>query len=414
MTCEKTTLSRNAYEFDNWIRTSFVQMNTALEENYADQDDPSEVCEAGAPIRNQLLEEGNHHAARLLEEGNTDEGFESAFNVLGNVGMFMAACRRHEITNPDRERKSPLVEASALAMHLGASLGMSPRFSTSHLTTHNMAIGGCYKTFTSLTDEAIFLDYNTLSVLAYKRAADAIVRILPMGVSHPVAYELLCDAAGALKDVIKWNDVLFEKLDVDRFFYSVRPYYKPYRVGTQVYRGANAGDFAGINELDMLLGLCSGNVSSYSQILVDKFLYMLPEDQARLRDSLRRRSLLDEFVHAMPKHSSEEWFVKCGRKFLEVAELQGQTAEQHHNQLVRRFIEQPATRLTPERLKSITASGPPLELLLRSLETLKDLRTAAKRDDIPSRYRDFARLREAIGASEVETPDDAPPDPVSI
>jgi hypothetical protein len=68
------------------------------------------------------------HAARLLAEGNTDEGFESAFDVLGNVGMFMAACRRHEITNPDRERKSPLVEASALAMHLGASLGMSPRF----------------------------------------------------------------------------------------------------------------------------------------------------------------------------------------------------------------------------------------------------------------------------------------------
>jgi hypothetical protein len=86
-----------------------------------------------------------------------------------------------------------------------------------------------------------------------------------------------------LKDVVKWNDVLFEKLDVDRFFYSVRPYYKPYRVGTEVYRGANAGDFAGINELDMLLGLCSGNVSSYSQILVDKFLYMLPEDQARLQ-----------------------------------------------------------------------------------------------------------------------------------
>ena len=378
-------------------------MNTVLEETYADQDDPSEVGEAGAAIRSQLLEEGNGHAVRLLEEGNTDEGFESAFDVLGNVGMFMAACRRHEITNPDREHKSPLVAASALAMHLGASLGMSPRFSTSHLTTHNTAIGGLYKTFTTLTDEAIFLDYNTLSVLAYKRAADAIVRILPMGVSHPVSYELLCDAADALEDVIKWSDVLYEKLDVERFFYSVRPYYKPYRVGTQVYRGANAGDFAGINELDMLLGLCSGNVSSYSQILVDKFLYMLPDDQVRLRDALRRRSLLDEFLLALPNHSSDEWFGKHGRMFLEVAKLHGQTAEQHHNQLVQRFIEQPATRLTSERLKSITASGPPLEVLLRSLETLKDLRTAAKRDDIPSRYRDFARLREAIGESAVET-----------
>ncbi len=390
-------LTSNVIEFDNWIRTSFAEMNTALEECYATQDDPSEVGDGGADIRRQLLEEGNRYAARLREEGNTDEGFESAFNVLGNVGMFMAACRRHEITNPDRERKSPLVEASALAMHLGASLGMSPRFSTSHLTTHNEAVGGRYKTFTTLADEAIFLDYNTLGVLAYKRAADAIVRILPLGVSHPVTYELLCDAAAALQDVIKWNDVLFEKLDVDRFFYSVRPYYKPYRVGTQVYRGANAGDFAGINELDLLLGLCSGNDSSYSQILVDKFLYMLPEDQARLRDCLRRRSLLDEFLQVLPGQASDEWFRKNGRKFLEVARLHGETAEQHHNQLVRRFIEKPAERLASGQLKSITASGPPLEVLLRSLENLKDLRIAAERDDIASRYRDFARLREAVG-----------------
>ena len=36
-----------------------------------------------------------------------------------------------------------------------------------------------------------------------------------------------------------FNDVLFEKLGVDRFFYSVRPYYKPYRVGRHEYRGAN-------------------------------------------------------------------------------------------------------------------------------------------------------------------------------
>lgn len=397
-------LTRNARDLDHWIRTSFVEMNTDLENTYARQEDFSEVGEAGASIRKQLVQEGNMHAARLLAEGNTDNGFESAFNVLGNVGMYMAACRRHEITNPDRERKSPLVEASALAMHLGASLGMSPRFSTSHLTTHNIALDGRYKTFTSLPDEAIFLDYNTLGVLAYKRAADAIVRILPLGVSHPVAYELLCNAADALEDVIKWNDLLYEKLDVDRFFYSVRPYYKPYRVGTEIYRGANAGDFAGINELDMLLGLCSGNISSYSQILVDKFLYMLPEDQARLRDALRRRSLLDEFLQALPEHSSEDWFGKHGRKFLEVVKLHGQTAAQHHDQLVRRFIEQPAAGLPSQRLKSITASGPPLEVLLRSLESLKDLRTAAERDDIPSRYGDFARLRETVGETVLDTP----------
>ena len=29
-----------------------------------------------------------------------------------------------------------------------------------------------------------------------------------------------------------------------RFFFCARPYYKPHRVGKEVYRGANAGDFA--------------------------------------------------------------------------------------------------------------------------------------------------------------------------
>jgi hypothetical protein len=390
-------LSKKVREFDKWIRSSLVEMNTELEEIYSAQEDPSEAGEAGTALRQRLVNEGNMHAARLLAEGNTDEGFESAFDVLGNVGMYMASCRRHEITNPDKEKKSPLVEASALAMHLGASLGMSPRFATGHLTTHNRAIDGRYKTFTSLPDEVIFLDYNTLGVFAYKRAADAIVRILPMGISHPATYELLCGAADALNEVIKWNEVLFEKLDVNRFFYSVRPYYKPYRVGTEVYRGANAGDFAGINEIDMLLGLCSGNISSYSQILVDKFLYMLPEDQARLRDCLRRRSLLDEFLQALPEYGTTAWFHRHATKFLEVARLHGRTAEQHHEQLVRRFIEEPAARLSSPRLKSITASGPPLEVLLRSLEKLKDLRAAAPRDDIPSRYLDFAKLSAAVG-----------------
>ena len=389
-------MSENVLEFDRWIRTGFVEANTALEEIYFAQEDPAAVGEAGAALRQQLVDEGKHHVARLLAEGNTDEGFESAFDLLGNVGMYMAACRRHEITNPQRERKSPLREASALAMHLGASLGVAPRFASSHLTTHNRSVDGRYKTFTSLPDEAVFLTYNTLGVLAYKRVADALSRILPMGISHPGASELLRNAADGLKDVVRWNDILFEKLDARRFFYCVRPYYKPFRVGIEVYRGANAGDFSGINEIDMLLGLCSGNVSSYSQILVDKFLYMMPEDQARLRDCMRRRSLLDLFLEAMPAHAARDWFRENAAAFLEVAELHGRTARQHHDQLVNRFIEGPAKSLSEDRLQSITASGPPLEILLRALEDLKDLRIAARRDDIPSRYRDFDRLRNAI------------------
>lgn len=389
-------MTKNAAAFDQWIRTSFMEMNTTLEEIYFAQEDPSAVLQAGASIRKELVAEGRSYATRLLQEGNTDDGFESAFDVLGNVGMYMAACRRHDITEPSRETKSPLVEASALALHLGASLGVTPRFATSHLTTHNRALNGQYKTFTSLQDETLFLDFNTLSVLAYKRAADALARIVPMGISHPVAYELLCTAADGIRDVIRWNDELFGKLDPDRFFYCVRPYYKPFRVGQHIYRGANAGDFAGINEIDMLLGLCSANVSSYAQILVDKFLYMTPEDQSRLRDCMRRQSLLQSFLDTIADFEAEPWFQKNGRKFLEVCELHGKSAVQHHEQLVRRFIEKPASTLTRERLKSITASGPPLDVLLDSLNNLKDLRVAAERDDIPSRYREFARLRAAL------------------
>jgi len=74
-------------------------------------------------------------------------------------------------------------------------------------------------------------------------------------------------------------------------------------------------------------------------LLVDKLLYMMSYDQERLRDVMRRTSLLDHFL---------------------------------------------------------AASGPPLPVLLTALEKLRDLRTAAWRDDIPSRYADFDRLRDSL------------------
>jgi len=382
--------------FDHWIRSSFVDMNTELEEIYFAQENKAAVQSAGGAIKKQLVEEGKTHIAGLLQEGNTDEGFDQNFSLLGDVGLYMGACRRHEITEPSRERTSPLIEASALALQLGASMGIAPRFATSHLATHNYALHGKYKTFTSLEAERLFLEYNTRGVLAYKRAADALVRTLPLGISHPVTYDLLVTAKEALLDVIRFNVVLFEKLDRDRFFYCVRPYYKPYRVGQQEFRGANAGDFAGINEIDLLLGLCSADNLTYSQLLVDKFLYMMPEDQSRLRDAMRRRSLLDSFLGLMSSDGSEEWFQKNARVFLEVCEVHGQTAAQHHDQLVSKFIEAPAKALPEAFLKNITASGPPLDVLLRSLEKLRDLRLAAERDDIPSRHADIRKLKERL------------------
>lgn len=390
-------MTARARAFDDWIRTRFRDLNTELEELYFAQADRADVESGGADIKKRLVAEGSEHIAGLLAEGNTDEGFEAAFDLLGNVGLYMGACRRHEITNPSRERSSPLKEASALAMHIGASLGVAPRFATSHLATHNPAIDGDYKSFTRLEAEFVFLEYNTRGVLAYKRAADALLRILPLGISHPIAGRLLETATEALDEVVVSNGLLFDKLDIDRFFYCVRPYYKPYRVGLHVYRGANAGDFAGINEIDLLLGLCRADNPEYSQLLVDKFLFMMPEDQDRLRDVMRRPSLLDQLLDSIDSSASKPWFQANARRFLETVAAHGRTATSHHDALVGRFIEKPADALPPQRLENITASGPPLDVLLDALQRLRDLRLAADRADIPSRHADLQRLRAALG-----------------
>jgi hypothetical protein len=389
-------VSRNVEAFDAWIRSTFVELNTALENLYFEQENRANVDGVGDELKRQILDEGRTLVRALAEEGNTDEGFDQAFDVLGDLGLYMASLRRHELTNPAREERSPHEEATALGLHIGASVGVVPRFATSHLATHNLARDGRQKSFTSLADEFLFLDYNTRGILAYKRAADALMRIPPLGISHAVTETLLDDAREALEAVGRFNDALFTELDVDRFFYSVRPYYKPYRVGRQEYRGANAGDFSGINEIDLLLGLCRGNDPYYSQLLVEKMLFMRPEDQASLRDCMRRRDFLDQFLDALDASAHTDWFQRNATAFLRVCEAHGRIAAQHHDRLVARFIEAPSRALDESHLVQVTASGPPLPVLLSALEVLRDLRLAAPRDDIPSRHADLARLSAAV------------------
>jgi len=389
-------MSTKAEAFDRWIRSSFVELNTELENLYFARPERALVIGIGDSLKSRLRDEGNVHVEALLAEGNTGDGFDSAFGVLGCVGMYLAALRRHELTNPAREERSPFLAASSLALHLGASLGMAPRFSTAHLATHNRARAGVRKSFTSLPDEFLFIDENTRGILSLQRAADALGRIVALGVSSPVADVMFEEAKLALEDVLRFNRRLLDQLDVDRFFYSVRPYYKPYRVGRQEYRGANAGDFSGINEIDLLLGLCRANDPYYAQLLVDKMLFMIPGDQARLRDCMTRTSLLDELLSLLDEHRDAEWFQRNAAAYLEVCDLYGQSAAQHHDDLVRRFIEAPAAALESRDLEGITASGPPLPVLLRSLEILRDLRLAADRGDIASRRGELERLRRAV------------------
>ena len=388
-------MTRKAKSLDSWIRSDFKNMNTELEELYFKNKNSKESL--GENIKKQLVKEGKSLIKDLLNEGNTDEGFDSGFELLGDVGFYMAACRRHDITEPSRETKSPLKEASALAMQLGASLGVIPRFASSHLETYNRAVNGEYKTFTSLPDEKIFIDFNTRGVFSFIRASEALRNCLPLGVSHPITHDLLFTAKAALEEVYLSNASLFDQLDINRFFYCVRPYYRTHRVGLHEYRGANAGDFAGINVIDLLLGVCKADDPYYSQLLVDKFLFMRPDDQLILRDCMRRKSLLDSFLECRDKNRNDQWFQTNLKLFLDVCESHGRVAIQHHEKLVHKFIERPADTGMHTNQVDLTASGPPLPVLLKGLKKLCDMRSAAKHTDgFNTRYNDIESLRECL------------------
>jgi hypothetical protein len=388
-------MTQRARALDQWIRTDFRQMNTELESLYFEFSDG--VSHTEASIKSTLVEQGKDLIRALLKEGNTDEGFDSGFELLGDVGFYMAACRRHNITEPSRETRSPLHEASALAMQLGASLGVIPRFASCHLETHNRAVNGEYKTFTSLPDERLFIDYNTRGVFSFIRASEALRNCLPLGVSHPVIYDLLKVAKSALDEVYSSNEQLFDSLSVDKFFYCVRPYYRPHRVGLHEYRGANAGDFAGINVIDLLLGLCKADDPYYSQLLVDKFLFMRPDDQLVLRDCMRRTSLMDSFLACNERDRSQAWYQENLTAFLEVCDAHGKVARQHHERLVHKFIERPADLGAHRDQQDLTASGPPLPILLKALRKLCDMRCAAPdTEGYVTRHGDVQQLRSTV------------------
>ena len=76
-----------------------------------------------------------------------------------------------------------------------------------------------------------------------------------------------------------------------------------------------------------------------------------------------------------------------------MCDLFGDYARQHHDLLVDRFITHPATGLDESHLKGVTASGPPLPVLLRSLKILRDYRCAEPSNETATRHADLARLR---------------------
>lgn len=334
-------------DFARWLDTEFLDINTGLEEAYFAA--RAEIVYDTADLdqrRGALRDDGAALVRRI--DTHTDN-----YALLGAVGLYLAACRRHEVEPPE--------EAQAVAGRLGLALGVAPRFVFAHLSTHNPAS----RTFTRLPDEDTFITHNGLAVLAHQRAAEALRRV--PSVTATLADALLDEARAALEAALDASRALAARLDRDRFFLNVRPYFKPHPVCGTEYRGANAGDFAAVTEIDLALGLCDLRDPFYQRIVAEKYPYVPPEDQWRLRTPPVNLLAL---VEQDGRHTE---------RFLAVCRAHGAAYAFHHHRLVLPFLAEPAASAPTERRARLTASGPPLEVVLADLDRLVDLRAARDR-----------------------------------
>jgi len=84
----------------------------------------------------------------------------------------------------------------------------------------------------------------------------------------------------------------------------------------------------------------------YQRILAEKYPYVPPEDQPRLRQP--PASLLAQLEPGDPDTD----------RFLAVCRAHGAAYVFHHHRLVTPFLAEPAATATPERLAKLTASSP--------------------------------------------------------
>lgn len=371
-------------DLDRWLRGEFQEINTSLEEIYFAE---KAILLSGRDdvdaLTSVLVRDGGALIGRVAERRELPADPDARYELLGMIGFYLGACRRHEV-------KPALV--SPLAQALASSLGVAPRFSSAHQHVRNRAVGGAFNSFTTLDSERIFLTYNGLAVMAYRRAAHALLSIPPLGVSNPLATYHFADAVAALRDVMKYNKALVAELDVDRFFYNIRPYFKSYRVGAQEYRGANAGDFAAINAIDVLLGLCSPHDPFYQWVVLDKTPYVAPSDLPVFRELALMPSLLDMVEGELSAGISVP-LKENAELLLDACREHGAATMFHHNRLVIPFLQEPAVDAPEERQSDMTASGPPLEVVIETLARLRDLRAARSRPGLETARPTIDRVR---------------------
>ncbi len=360
-------MNASVARLDAWLRSTFVEHNTALEEAYFGAGVEFLDDAALAAHKRVLLHDGAAHAGAI---DVLPERIAERYELLGMVGFVLAACRRHEA-----EDAALLAPVWAVAQRLGDSLGVAPRFVFAHQAFFNTARRDRFRTFTALPAEAAFVELNGLGVLAYGNAAAALRQIPAMGVSNPMAGYLLDTARTALEQVLAFNQRLAREVPVDRFFRNIRPYFKPYRVGDMIQRGANAGDFSAINEIDVLLGLCDPGDPFYASIVAEKLPFVPPEHQPALRELGAAGTLLARFETEAEAGVTGQ-LRENAERFRAVCRAHGAAYAFHHHALVKPFLERPAAATPPDRYAALSASGPPLEEVIATLARLRVLRTA--------------------------------------
>jgi hypothetical protein len=380
---------------DEWLRGDFVRINTELEEAYfADRVDVIVGRPVLDALKQALLRQGGERMARLAELPALPADPHAAYRLLGLVGHYLAACQRHDAGLSDE--LGGQAAAWSVSLRIGSALGVAPRFVFAHQSLYNEAVGGRCRTFTSLRDEAVFIRLNAEAVLAYRSAADALRDLAGLGVSNLLAAGLLDRARAALDDVLEANRQLSQELDVERFYFNIRPYFKSYRVGAAEHRGANAGDFSAINEIDVGLGLCSMRDPFYRSVVHEKAGHVPPGDQPALRSLDRAPSLLRAFCDELDAFGATPAWRANAARFLDVCKAHGAAYAFHHQRLVRPFLEAPARAAPTAHSAGVTSSGPPLDEVMALLQRLLLLRTARDRPGIGSAAAGIERIRAGL------------------
>ncbi len=253
------------------------------------------------------------------------------------------------------------------------------------METYNRAVNGTYRTFTWRSAEKTFLDYNTRSAFAYMRAADALGRIHPMGVSHPAVHDLLVDARNALQDALALNTELGRRPRRRRVLLLRSPVLQavPGRLPgvprcerrrlRRVQPDRHAARTVQPHRPVVHPGRAREVPVPDTRRATAAPRVVPPPEPARQPPRPCRRAATRTGSGGTPRPTST-----CARP-TEQPQLNTTTISSTTSS------PRPAERIPAEHLDGITASGPPLDVLLRALEGLRDRRLAADRDDIPTR-----------------------------